>query len=217
MRYLAAFGSIIIACLLVTSCNEAMQGNGILKKESRTVPPFESLRLEGGYKVMVTCQKEQGVQIECDENILPHIITEIKGKTLYVHSDTNISPKHDPSVTITIPNLTEIVNEGSVSAEILNINNASFAIESEGSAIVTASGQAANLQVKGEGSCIINAKELEAENVRISIEGSGQAKVKATKSIDAKIEGSGTIEYFGDPSTVNQKVDGSGNIIKSKL
>ena len=50
------------------------------------------------------------------------------------------------------------------------------------------------------------------KTTKITINGSGNAKVWASESISAVINGSGDIEYYGDPINVKNKVNGSGNI-----
>jgi hypothetical protein len=48
--------------------------------------------------------------------------------------------------------------------------------------------------------------------VAVSIAGSGDARVNATESIDARVAGSGDVTYSGHPHDVNRRVSGSGSI-----
>ena len=55
--------------------------------------------------------------------------------------------------------------------------------------------------------------ELESDEVRVSIAGSGDAAVNAQKSLDVSIAGSGDVSYVGNPA-VKSSVAGSGSVSK---
>jgi hypothetical protein len=50
--------------------------------------------------------------------------------------------------------------------------------------------------------------------VKVRISGSGNASVWANESIEAKISGSGDIDYRGNPNKEITKISGSGSINK---
>ena len=45
-----------------------------------------------------------------------------------------------------------------------------------------------------------------------TINGSGDAEIWSSESLSAIVNGSGDIEYYGDPINVKREVNGSGNI-----
>jgi hypothetical protein len=53
-----------------------------------------------------------------------------------------------------------------------------------------------------------------ARVVDVHIEGAGKARVNATESLKAWIEGAGVITYSGEPKTVEKTIDGIGRIKK---
>ena len=55
-------------------------------------------------------------------------------------------------------------------------------------------------------------KELEANNTNAKVTGSGEFQVVANESLMARITGSGDINYSGNPSQIDKKVTGSGDI-----
>ncbi|HQV37276.1 MAG TPA: DUF2807 domain-containing protein, partial [Flavobacterium sp.] len=62
------------------------------------------------------------------------------------------------------------------------------------------------------GSGDIKAFELVSENAKVNVSGSGDIKVNCTEFIEARVAGSGDIEYKGNPKKVDTKVAGSGTI-----
>jgi hypothetical protein len=55
------------------------------------------------------------------------------------------------------------------------------------------------------------ALDLESENARIKISGSGSARVSVSGRLDARISGSGSIYYQGRPIVV-QSISGAGKV-----
>jgi hypothetical protein len=58
------------------------------------------------------------------------------------------------------------------------------------------------------------ARALAADDVNVSIAGSGDAKVRANKSLGVSIAGSGDVEYSGAVTAVRSSVAGSGRVIR---
>ena len=57
------------------------------------------------------------------------------------------------------------------------------------------------------------AADTVAEEVKISISGSGDARVNAVKKLEVKIAGSGDVGYLGSPE-ISSSVAGSGKVRK---
>ncbi|NJN49938.1 MAG: hypothetical protein HC798_00720 [Polaribacter sp.] len=62
------------------------------------------------------------------------------------------------------------------------------------------------------GSGSIKAYDLSVEEVEASIAGSGNIQITVSTRINAKLVGSGSIYYKGNPKYVESKTVGSGNI-----
>ena len=81
-----------------------------------------------------------------------------------------------------------------------------------GSGDVGVSGKTANLEVRVSGSGDFSGFNLDAENTEVTVTGSGDAQVVANASIKARVNGSGDIEYKGNPAQKDTKTSGSGDI-----
>ena len=64
------------------------------------------------------------------------------------------------------------------------------------------------------GSGDLSLQKLQANHVNITINGSGDAGVWANQSIAAQVNGSGDIVYKGNPTEVDTKVNGAGDITR---
>jgi hypothetical protein len=59
----------------------------------------------------------------------------------------------------------------------------------------------------------VQAANLQADIVKIGIQGSGNVDVNSIDALTAEINGSGNIKYIGTPSKLNTRVRGSGTIV----
>ena len=191
-----------------------VQGNGTIKADIREIPAFESIVCDGGYDVHITCQAQQSIAIESDENLMPFIRTEVSGKTLRIYTKEELSPSRGISITIAVPHLEEFTVNGSAEGDIQNIGPDSFALSINGSSQLRLDGSADKVKIHISGSGKIDADSLNTGEARMHIEGSGTIQCRVMNSLDARIDGSGTIKYHGEPKTIHQSVNGSGSIEK---
>ena len=68
------------------------------------------------------------------------------------------------------------------------------------------------IDINGSGN--INTRDVDADDVYTDISGSGDISVTALNMLDARISGSGDIDYWGNPPTVKLDVSGSGRVRK---
>lgn len=226
--------------LMATSCRwvgaKRVKGNGNLKTENRSVSSFAGVESFGSYDVYVSVGTQHAVRIEAEENLLPFIEVWVDGDVLKVKSKDGfwLSPKRDIKVFITAPDYRRIYSYGSGNingetkvtgsgkidlgvAGSANINLDIDAPEIEGD--ISGSG---NMSLKGTtkkfdgqiaGSGNIYAMELQSEETKVKIMGSGNADVFASIKLDVNVSGSGDIRYKGG-AQVNSNIAGSGNVMK---
>lgn len=95
--------------------------------------------------------------------------------------------------------------KGSGDVELKNVkaNAVKADVQGSGDVEIKGSTRQATLTVRGSGD--IKADKLTADNVVANISGSGDISCYASKKLDAKVAGSGDIEYKGSPSVVNKE------------
>ncbi len=191
-----------------------IEGSGKGKSDKRQISSFNSVLIDGAFDVNIEMQKKEGVEVAGDDNIIPNITTKVSGNKLIVSSNKSICPKQKLEVNISAPDIEQVRMEGSSDIIITGVNNKSLTVELDGSGDINVSGKTKKFAAIVSGSGNIHAKDLHAEDVRISISGSGDADVYATSKLDGAIEGSGDIAYYGNPGEVSKKIDGSGDIEK---
>lgn len=210
-----------IACALplLGGCVETYDGNGILAEETRTITGFDRVSVRGDLDI----ELEQGAfaaAVRIDQNLISRVSTRVDGRTLLVRFEGGNLGEHlpGPNVSVSLPLLTDVELNGSgrlVASGFEGEEPAS--VELSGSGELTWSGStdaldvvlngSGNLSVTGEaeraeyylaGAGTLDARELTAQAANIELEGSGSIQATVDGRVDASINGSGTIELFGD-------------------
>ncbi|HEY3430130.1 MAG TPA: head GIN domain-containing protein [Cyclobacteriaceae bacterium] len=97
----------------------------------------------------------------------------------------------------------------------LNLSIAGAAdFDLSGSGKIKAAGSAQTVKADITGSGEILAANLETDKCNIHISGSGDVEINVKTELDARISGSGTVRYKGNPARVNADASGSGSVKK---
>jgi Putative auto-transporter adhesin, head GIN domain len=218
---------------------EKIEGNGQLKKETRSIGEFSSIGSSGSWDVMVAYGTTNSIQVEADENLIPYIVTEVEGNKLSIHSkkNTNLRSRNKIVVYVTMSNLTglslsgsgSVMGEGKFSSDgplqvsisgsgniKMGFNSAKSVIMSiAGSGNIQLAGKAENAEVSISGSGNADCGNLQVDKVNARISGSGNVKIFANNSVKANISGSGSVVYKGPANDIESHTAGSGRISRA--
>jgi hypothetical protein len=231
---------VVFSALFFTTIANAqwskIKGNGKVVTEKRTTAGYDEINVSGFFDVVLVSGKEGAISIQGEENLLPYIKVEVEGNMLkiYTEKNVNISPNKDIVLTIPFEQISFVSLSGSgdlkskntiVSSKFaaklsgsgdlnLDVKTTEFEVQISGSGDVVLTGASDSFTSKISGSGDVDAINLITKNANLTISGSGDMKVNCTKSLIARVSGSGNIEYKGDPETKDTKVSGSGEITK---
>ena len=190
-------------------------GSGVAKSETRDLPVFTRIESSGSADITVMVDGTAGKQeftIEGDDNILPVIDIEVKDDKLVISSRESYRTRTPIKITITLAALNEARIGGSGSIVANGVAAKDFGVHIAGSGDIKISGQAEKLTASIAGSGDIDTTKMPVDAADVTVTGSGEVKVNATKSIRAQITGSGDIRFAGNPPEVHSTVTGSGNV-----
>jgi hypothetical protein len=211
---------LLVACALC-GCSyvsrfsvKSITGSGKTITDKRYVSDFNALEVEGAYDVTVECGQPTSLEIQADDNIMPLIKTELRGSKLVISSQERFNVGHSPVIKITAPDVRDISLPGASNLSVSNVKNDSFSLSIRGASSARCSGETKSLSVSMDGAGSGDLRDLRAENAKVSLNGAGQVLVFVTGQLDAKINGVGTIDYYGNPKTVNQSINGIGTLNK---
>ncbi len=204
---------IILTGILVSSCSFwGVRGNGRVKSENRKVAEFTKIDASGAYSIRIKIGEEPSIKIQAEENLLPLIRTFVKGNTLVIDNKKNLSPRKELLIEITTKELVEIECSGANDIKVNGIDTERFEVELSGAGSIELSGVSDKFYGDLSGAGSINARNLIANKVFISVSGAASANVFAKEFLDASVSGVGSIDYYGDPQNTKTNVSGVGSI-----
>jgi len=175
-----------------------IRGSGVLLKEVRPVSGLDRVTLRGSGKAILIQGEEEGLTIETDANLLPYIESRVVNGCLIVEpkGGATLKPTRGIRYELRFKRLGEISLEG--------------AFEAEGKSV-----KADTLEARISGSGTIRLDRVEAEELRLSVSGSGKvswAGSAARQSV--RISGSGDYRAGGLRSgEAEARISGSGNVV----
>ena len=218
-----------ILALLMAMCAvyvvkaDDVPGNQDLKKDTRIVTEFQQVVVNADFNVKIEYAISPKVEVEAESNLLPYIITEVKGKTLNisVQKKTRLAPNYPITITLatSVLNKLQFTGNGNIEANALPSDKMEMVLNGKGNCIInnlktgslklTASGDfkfdlkdaisngsakfELNDNVSGNFS---NFSAPKMEIVAKSLEATRWASVQ-TESLNLEVTGAGNMEFTG--------------------
>jgi hypothetical protein len=211
-----------------------VNGNGNVTTKTVNTGSYDEIKAVGFMDVHLKKGTEGTITVKAEDNLHEYVIVEVKGDALILRIKKNVNINTKKGIHITVPfqdiskvSLTgsgdvdskDLITSENFDVSITGSGDVILAIESQsinakvtGSGDMTLSGSAKELEVKISGSGDFMGSKLKSDNTQAYVSGSGDAVVNATKSLKARVNGSGDIEYTGNPEASDTKVLGSGSI-----
>jgi hypothetical protein len=208
----ALVGIVLLGCIRVSG-GPRVVGSGVSQTETRQVGVFHNVRIDGAAKVNIKIGDEPALTVTADDNILPIITTDVRGDTLVISCEDNVSysPKVGVTVEITTPALSAVEINGSGDVNVTDLKAQKFSAIIRGSGDVRATGSADTINAEIKGSGDIKLGELQAKSGSVSVAGSGNATVNVSDQLNVSVAGSGDIRYKGSPK-IQKSIAGSGSV-----
>jgi len=218
---------------------KTINGDGNVKKESRTVADFNSLSSHGAINVTISYGNSNSIQVEADDNLLPYIETNVENGKLIIQTKKNVNLRTRRKIIVSVSmikiNALQLSGSGNIDG------NGSFTADEETKIMLSGSGNIhltsgtfknLNLAISGSGNILVkggsansvlvavsgsgnaDCSGITADQADVKISGSGNAKVNVSKSLTANISGSGNVYYKGNATDISTRIIGSGKAIK---
>ncbi len=207
--FLICFGFLHNADSFAEGC---IEGNNITTEEQRQVPSFSKIDINGVFDVTIQYQKKNKITVTADKNLLPHIVTRVTSGKLYVFSDRSICTRSKLHIDIKSDGIEKIQSSGANDIAVSGVKSNRLEIEMDGAGDINLSGKTKLFVVNLSGAADMEAENLRAETVQISLRGAGDATIYTSKKLNAKVTGSGTVNYFGSPKEIIKKITGAGEL-----
>jgi len=243
IKKLSSISKLLIVIAIIfssTSCviGQRIRGNGLIATEERgNIKNFDKISISAGLTAMITQGENEFVEVEADQNILEHIVTEVKNNnTLSIRWKRNITIRRYKKaiVHVTLKQLkavrassgSDIISVNSISTDIININASSGAdinlildakdvnADASSGADIDLKGTTENLNADASSGADINAKKLIAQHVKADASSGADICVYAKKSIRANASSAADIDYYGNPKSTKNHSSSGGDVDK---
>ena len=193
--------------------NPHLRGSGVRASATRTLGEFRRLRVELGADVRVTVGAPARLELSGDDNLLEHVRTRVVDGELVLDTDgESLRPREPLRIVIACPELEVAAQNGSGTLAIEGLHGARFDGSLAGSGDFVAKGEVEHAAYSISGSGDLHCRTLAAQDVQLSLSGSGSAYVRADAQLSVSISGSGSVRYSGTPARITRSVAGSGTI-----
>ncbi|MFO0583602.1 MAG: head GIN domain-containing protein [Anaeromyxobacter sp.] len=235
-RFAIAFALFTLAASSAEAWNwgPGTQGDGKKVTQQRAIPgAFDAVQTSGSIDARITVGPAPSISVTIDENLQPQVKLELRGSTLVIEQEGNMSYRGDAYVTITLPVLKGAATSGSGDATIDGSSGGDLSLKTSGSGDLRWTGTAKRLEVatSGSGDAVLSGKadSLDAHtsgsgdvkgaeltvagDVSVSTSGSGDVEIRMTGgALKARTSGSGDVVYLGDARNVDARTSGSGEV-----
>lgn len=241
LRHIALAVSVIACAIPATQAvaspldwvaGERVQGSGVIKKQTRELAHFTGVSLSVPANMELRIGTTEGITIETDDNLLPHIETIIENGVLKVRPakrNTNFTTR-TMKVVVNAREINHLSLGGSGTIDADQMKGSKLQVDIGGSGTInvkamegktlavsvggsgdlkTGGGTADTVSVSIGGSGDVDISKVKSRDASVTVAGSGNATVWASESLSATIAGSGDVNYYGDPK-VSRSVLGSG-------
>jgi hypothetical protein len=188
-----------------------IRGDGVVKTESREVAEFSKVVVAGGYDIQWTHGKP-ALAISSDQNVLPHIRTEVSGGALRIDSSENLRPTRGVTITISSESLADVELTGANTLTASQLSNTDLKLEATGASTINLEGSATNLTANLTGASTLRAKSLQTKTVALSLTGASTADVAVSDVLKASLTGACSVTYSGNPKLEDNRITGAGSI-----
>ena len=226
--------AVFLLCLVVATfgCTTQGTGSGNVMNQTKSVQGVNQVSLDGTGTVILIQGNQESLTIEAEDNIIPHIQSNVNGNKLSLSYDTNTpTPTKTVKYYLTLKDLSSIsisgagkvetngfktqsliistngAGEGNMSG--LNINKLTVNLSGAGKMNMAGTATDQTITISGAGDYL--ARDLKSQTTTITINGAGKGTLNVSNILNAIINGSGDINYLGNPK-VSQQINGAGSV-----
>jgi hypothetical protein len=221
--YLVA-GAVVLALVLAAitlavvldepTTTTATRGSGVTVSETRELPPFAAVDLAGVNNVTIGVGGDQRVVVRGGDDVIPLVTTEVESGTLVIAQSESFDTATNLGVEIVVPALESVLLSGSGTVTVDGHDLDLLALDLSGAGMLRGSGNAQRVDVELGGSGNVQLEALAAEEATVTLAGAGNVHVQVSERLDARVSGTGSVFYSGDPKTVTKEITGTGVIVE---
>jgi Putative auto-transporter adhesin, head GIN domain len=186
-------------------------GDGVVKTENREISDFSKVVVSGGFNIKWTGGKS-ALTVSTDQNLLPHIRTEVIDGVLRIDSKGNLRPTNGTTITISSESLADVELAGANTFTAGQLSGPALKLGSTGASTINVEGSVTTLAVNLTGASALHAKSLQTQSATLSLTGASSADVTVADTLKASLAGACSMTYSGEPKSIEKTITGACRI-----
>jgi hypothetical protein len=200
---------LLFSIVLAQACTSAVADPGGTASEVRATGAFRGIEIAGTIEVEARIAPATRVEVIGEPDRVKQVITSVAGGVLKIDTKGKTGRSRLRVVVTALALETfSISGTGELRATGLDGGTIEASIGGTGAMQLAGKAQALRLSVPGTGE--VRAKDLVVADATLDVAGTAEAKLYATRSVDARIGGTGAIRVHGRPPTVKKSITGTG-------
>ena len=191
------------------SIGEGIKGSGVLQTEQRPIAAFTRIDTSSVVKLEWQADQEPNLEVTGEDNLLEHLVTEVRGDTLKIYFKKNVEPTKDVVVKAASPGIDGLSGSGATQSTLKGVHSDQFKLSLSGVSQCTISGEAKALSLECSGASVLKGDQLEAGSATVATSGTATAELQAKGLRSVQASGSSHVTV-GQVSTKDLKIDLSG-------
>ena len=205
--------ALAVLVILLNSCDWpfGIHGNGHITTDQKNVEDFSELQAGGAFNIEWR-NGPASLSVTTDQNLLQYIESEITDGQLRLRTREHIWTTHGVKVLVSSPTRKGAKISGAVNLKVPELTGPKFYFKATGASDVKLDGNVDELLADMTGATDLSAKNLHVKTAEISTTGAADADITVSETLRASITGAGTVNYYGNPPTIEKHITGAGSI-----
>jgi Putative auto-transporter adhesin, head GIN domain len=203
--------------------------------ETRSLRPFSGIQVGEGIDVVLKKGPKEQAVLEVDGVALVDVVTEVSGDFLKIHLRGNHSREVEVKILVTYVKVDKlsassgasITSPETLKANALNISSSSASfieLRLETNTVEVSASSAGDVELSGKvkradidvsSAGEVDAFDLACEEMKVTANSAGSAKVNVEKALEAQANSGGSIRYKGNPEKSITDSSSGGSVKKS--
>lgn len=197
---------------------------------------FRTVDATHSFAVTVERGDEPALLVEADVNLADDVIVEVRDEVLHLSVGGGLTLTDVTlRATVVVPDLEELIASGAAQIEMVDevagdalraeasgastviarVDGRSLTAKASGASTVQLAGEADTAILEADGASTIDAADLTVRDAEVELAGASNAEVQVTGALDARLSGSSTLRYGGEPTSINEAVSGASRLKRS--
>ena len=217
---------------LLSACTET--GSGVAATQARDVGDFTRISVQSGITATVQAGERSPLVITGDDNLLRHVVTQVRDGELTVAFDGRVSTGLGIRVQVGTPMLGAIDASGGAHVEASAVRGDAVSISASGGARVNVgmvdattsldisssggsrlelAGSVPVLLVDSSGGSIVDARRLEAKSATLNLSGGSRATANVAGKVAGSLSGGSRAVLAGHPDIAAVETSGGSKVL----